>query len=35
MAEYMKAGVLTGEKQIEIKEVPVPEIAPGMIIMVS
>lgn len=29
--ETMKAGVLTGEKQIEIKEVPVPEMTSGMI----
>lgn len=29
--EYMKAGVLTGERKIEIQEVPVPELSPGMI----
>lgn len=26
--ETMKAGVLVGEKQIEIKEIPVPEVTP-------
>ena len=26
----MKAGVLTGPQQIEIRQVPVPEMAPGM-----
>ena len=29
--EMMKAAVLTGPKQIEIKNVPVPELEPGMI----
>lgn len=29
--EYMKAGVLAGPGQIEIKEVPVPPLEPGMI----
>lgn len=29
--DTMKAGVLTGPKQIEIKEVPMPQMAPGML----
>lgn len=29
--ERMKAGVLTGARQIEIRNVPVPEMAPGML----
>ena len=30
MAKMMKAAVLTGPKEIQIKEVPVPEVTPGM-----
>ena len=29
--EMMKAGVLTGPQRIEIRRVPVPEMAPGML----
>ena len=29
--ETMKAGVLTGPQRIEIRQVPVPEMAPGML----
>lgn len=29
--EMMKAGVLTGPQRIEIRQVPVPEMAPGML----
>lgn len=29
--EMMRAAVLTGPKQIEVKNVPVPELEPGMI----
>lgn len=29
--EMMKAGVLTGPQRIEIRQVPVPEMAPGMV----
>ncbi len=31
MNDTMKAGVLTGPKQIEIRQVPVPKMAPGML----
>jgi len=31
MREMMKAGVLTAPKKIEVKEIPVPEVGPGMI----
>ena len=30
MTEYMQAGVLVGKKQIEIQNVPVPPVGPGM-----
>ena len=29
--EMMRAAVLVGPKQIEVKEVPVPKLKPGMI----
>lgn len=31
MQKTMKAGVLVGERQIEIKEIPMPEVTTGTI----